>query len=74
MSRASMRGARGRTLCFPKPCVIGAGCQARCLFSVGAGVRAGRPVTNPTAHALGRWLLALWGPHEGTQRRRLVPQ
>ena len=31
------------------------------------GVRACRPVTNPTARALSSWLCALWGRHEGAR-------
>ena len=31
------------------------------------GVRAWGPVTNPTARALGSWLCALWGRHEGAR-------
>ena len=41
---------------------------------VGAGgVRAWRPVTNPTARALASWLCALWGRHEGARGGRLLP-
>ena len=42
-------------------------------LSVGAGVRAWGPFTNPTAGALGSWLCALWGGHEGARGGRLLP-
>ena len=36
-------------------------------LTVGAGLRAWEPVTNPTARALASWLCALWGRHEGAR-------
>ena len=37
-------------------------------------MRAWGPVTNPTARALGSWLCALWGRHEGAWGGRLMPR
>ena len=43
-------------------------------LAVGAGgVRAWRPVTNPTARAPSCWLCALWGRHEGARGRGAPP-
>ena len=39
----------------------------------GGGLRAWRPVTNPTARALASWLCALWGRQEGARGGRLLP-
>ena len=36
-------------------------------LAVGAWVSAWGPVTNPTAHALGSWLCALWGRHQSAR-------
>ena len=37
------------------------------------GVREWGPVTDPKARALGSWLCALWGQHEGARGGRLLP-
>ena len=46
-------GARGRALCHPRPPALWAGCRGPLPTGCGCGgVRAGGPVTNPTARAL----------------------
>ena len=48
----------------PTTCLFGRAVSAHYWLWV-RGVRAWRPVTNPTARALASWLYALWGRHEG---------
>ena len=59
---------RGRALSHPRLPAIWAGCRGPVPTGCGCGgVRAWRPVTNPTARALASWLCALWGRHEGAR-------
>ena len=45
-----------------------AGCRGPLPTGCGCGgLRAGGPVTNPTARDLASWLCALWGRHEGAR-------
>ena len=61
-------GVWGRALCHPRLLALWAGCQGPLHTRCGCGgVRAWRPVTNPTARALLSWLCALWGRHEGAR-------
>ena len=69
-----MWGVRGRALSHPRPLVLSGlrpGPTTHWLWV--RGVRAWRPVTNPTACALASWLCALWGRHEGARGGRLMP-
>ena len=66
-------GVRDRALSHPRPVVL-LGC-GRGPLPTGCGcggVRACRPVTNPTARTLASWLCALWGRHEGARGGRLL--
>ena len=59
-------GVRGRALSHPRLPALWAGCRGPLPTGCGSGgVRAGGPVTSPTARALASWLCALWGRHEG---------
>ena len=59
-------GVRGRALSHPRLPALWAGCRGPLPTGCGCGgMRAWRPVTNPTARALSSWLCALWGRHEG---------
>ena len=59
-------GVRGRALSQARLPALWAGCRGPLPTGCGCGgVRAGGPVTNPTARALSSWLCALWGRHEG---------
>ena len=59
-------GVRGRALTHLRLPALWAGCWGPLPTGCGCGgVRAWRPVTNPTARALTSWLWALWGRHEG---------
>ena len=61
-------GVRGRALSRPPLPGLWAGCRGPLPTGCGCGgVRAWRPVTNPTARALASWLCALWGRHEGAR-------
>ena len=61
-----MWGVRGRALSHPRLPALWAGCRGPLPTGCGCGgVRAWKPVTNPTARALARWLCALLGRHEG---------
>ena len=67
-------GVRGRALFQPRLPALWAGCRGPLPTGCGCGgVRAWRPVTNPTAHALASWLCALWGRHECARGGRLLP-
>ena len=51
-----------------------AGCRGPLPTGCGCGgMRAGGPVTNPTAGAVASWLCALWGRHEGARGGHLLP-
>ena len=68
-----MWGVRGRALSHPRLPALWAGCRGPLPTGCGCGgVRAWRPVTNPTARALASWLCALWGRHEGARGARLL--
>ena len=61
-------GVRGRALSHPRPLVLSGvrpGPTTHWLWM--RGVRAWRPVTNPTARALASWRCALWERHEGAR-------
>ena len=61
-------GVRCRALSHPRLPALWAGCGGPLPTGCGCGgVRAWRPVTNPTARALASWLCALWGRHEGAR-------
>ena len=63
---AWVSGVRCRALSHPRLPALWAGCRGPLPTGFGCGgVRAGGPVTNPTARALASWLCALWGRHEG---------
>ena len=63
-------GVRSRALSHPRLSALWAGCRGPLPTGCGCGgLRAWGAVTNPTA----RWLCALWGRHEGTWGRRLLP-
>ena len=69
-----MWGVRGQALSHPRTLVrlgVRQGPTTHWLWV--RGVRAGGPVTNPTARALASWLCALWGRHEGARGGRLLP-
>ena len=68
-------GVRCGALFHPRPPALWAGCRGPLPTGCGCGgVRAWRPVTNPTARALSSWLCALWGRHEGARGGgRLLP-
>ena len=64
---------RGRAPSHPRPLVlwgIRPGPTTHWLWV--RGVRAWRPVTNPTAPALASWPCTLWGRHKGAQGGRLL--
>ena len=59
-------GVRGQALPHPRPLVLSGVRPGPTTHWLSVrGVRAWRPVTNPTARALGSLLCALWGWHEG---------
>ena len=61
-------GVRGRALSLPRPLVpsgVRPGPTTHWLLV--RGMRAWRPVTNPTTRALASWLCVLWGRHEGAR-------
>ena len=68
-------GVRGRALSHPRLPALWAGCRGPLPTGCGwGGVRAWKPVTNPTARALSSWLCALWGRHKGARGGgRLLP-
>ena len=43
------------------------------VFLLARAVGAWVPVTNPTGHALARWLCALWGQQNGAQQAGGTP-
>ena len=70
-----MWGVRGRALSHPRMPALWAGCQGPLPTGCGCGgVRAWRPVINPTARALASWLCALWGRQEGARGGDLLPE
>ena len=61
-------GVRGRALSHPRLSALWAGCRGPLPTGCECGgVRAWKPVTNPTARALSSWLCALWGRHKGAR-------
>ena len=71
---ACVWGVRGPALSHPRALVLWgvlSGPTTRWLWM--RGVRAWRPVTNPTARTAACWVCALWGRHEGAQGGRLLP-
>ena len=69
-----MWDVRGRVVSDPRPLVrsgVRPGPTTHWLWF--RGLRARRPVTNPTACALASWLCALWGRHVGARGGRLLP-
>ena len=67
-------GVRGRALSHPRLPALWAGSRGPLPTGCGCGgVRAWKPVTNPTAHGLASWLCALWGRHEGARGGRFLP-
>ena len=61
-------GVRGGALSHPRLPALWAGCRGPLPTGCGCGgVRAWRPVTNPTARALASWLCAVWGRNEGAR-------
>ena len=71
---AVVRGVWGQALPLPRLPALWAGCRGPLPTGCGCGgVRAWRPVTNPTARAVASWLCALWGRHEGAPGVRLLP-
>ena len=67
-------GFRGRALSHSRLPALWAGCRGPLPTGCGCGgVRAWRPLTNPTARALSSWLCALWGRHQGALGGPLLP-
>ena len=69
-----MWGVRGQALSEPQLPALQAGCRGPLLTGCACGgVRAWKPVTNPTARAPASWLCVLWGRHEGAWGRHRLP-
>ena len=69
-----MWGVRGWALSHPRSLVrsgVRPGPTTHWLWV--RGMRAWKPVTDPTARTLASWLCALWGRHEGARGGRLLP-